>query len=215
MFRRAAAALALPVILFASQPAQAATEKYRVALRGFPVGMMTVTDQRGGNGVYDAKSHFKTTGLAGVVREVYFTMQSRGRHKGASLYPVHFVEDMNTGKRKSNGKVQFNGGDARWDPNTAMIAVLADRPVAQGCAFDESVFDGKRTHQLKIWTVSESEGQLNCKGTFTRTAGYTAKQLSSRMGYTFTISYNNQGGTWVFNEAATDTDYGRVNLYAR
>lgn len=215
MFRRAAAALALPAILFASQPAQAATETYRVALRGFPVGMMTVTDQRDGTGVFDARSHFKTTGLAGVVREVYFTMHSRGRHKGASLDPVHYVENMNTGKRKSNGKVQFKGGDARWDPNTAMIAVLMDRSVAQGCALNESIFDGKRTHQLKIWTVSESEGRLACKGTFIRTAGYTAEQLSSRRGYTFIITYNRQGGNWVFNEAATDTDYGRVNLYAR
>lgn len=184
-------------------------DKYRVAVMGIPVGTMVVENTIDGD-KYKAKTEFQTTGVVAVVREVSFRMRSRGRGQGYDLDPRFFAEKMNTGKRKSRGKVEFGKEDARWDPNSAMVAVLADRPVEQGCGFNASVFDGKRTNQLTIREAQKSGDRLVCSGSFTRTGGYTAKQLGFKKGYTFTVQYTKSGGKYVFAEAETVTDYGRV-----
>ncbi|MBV7380747.1 DUF3108 domain-containing protein [Maritimibacter dapengensis] len=213
MISRAALALALPFFLFGALPSAAQdTTQLRVALRGLSVGTLVIRESYGGNGVYDASSQFQTTGVAGLVRNVKFTMQSRGRHSGSQLDPAYFIENMNTGKRKSNNEVQFTDEDGRYDPNSAMIAALADRTLEQGCKLSVNVYDGKRTNRLRIDEAGRNGDTLNCSGSFMRARGYTQKQLSFRKGYNFTISYQRQGDRYVFREAQADTDYGLVTL---
>lgn len=214
MFFKAALALALLSLLHVPATAQDAptARSFGVSVIGIPVGEVNLTHKISEKGKHVYQSGFATTGLLAIVKDVKFVMLSRAAVVSGVMDPEYYTERMNTGKRKSSNKVNFQPGDARWDPNTAMASVLSDRPVTEGCGFQKDVFDGERSHRLTINSGTKQGDKLECTGTFMRTGGYTEEQLSDRPGYDFMVRYVQRGDRYVFDMAEGHTDFGRVRI---
>ena len=211
--RVACLTLVLAATPLLAPPAQAdqSTTHYAVTLLGVPVGAMSVTQSWSG-ATYAAASAFHTTGVVALVRDVGFEMQSEGQREGQHLRPERYRERVNTGERTSNGEVTFAGGDRRQGPNSAMVEVLSDRPLSQGCGFHATIFDGEREHDVRIAEGSASGGTYVCHGQMLRTKGYSAEELAQRNGYSFTVTYAVDGDQLRFAHADVSTQYGPARV---
>jgi hypothetical protein len=196
-------------LLILTSGAQAETAHFKVRLGAISVGMLQLDHQNGANS-YVTRSRFATKGLAGALKPVHFDIQAEGRVGKQRLFPSRYVEDMNTGRRRSNADIRFAEGDKQIDPATAILIGLRDRPVEEGCATRHRVFDGERTNRLVI-TESAWEGDLlTCKGRFARLAGYSQAELEKHRASVFTLSYQRVGGRLIAHSGRATTRLGAV-----
>ncbi|MEC7761614.1 MAG: hypothetical protein VX874_06860 [Pseudomonadota bacterium] len=205
-------ALALAALVAGPLPATAA-DQFQIKLRGVTIGTLIVDNSRSG-GQYDFRTQFHTSGVAGVVKKVQFVMQSRGLLSGHLPQPRSYGERMDTGQRSSNAAISFPQGDARWDPNTAMVYALSPRPLDAGCALTRRLFDGERTNDLALIETARSDAALTCTGSMTRIAGYSAEELERRQ-HRIELTYAAQGDAYVITEVRTQTVYGDVTITPR
>lgn len=212
MFTTARALLCV-ALLFAPGAAQA-LDRYQVKLLGVPVGTLLVT-RNGTRPAYDFTSKFSTTGVLAIVKDVEFIMRSTGAFDKGLPDPQAYAEQMNTGERVSQAQFRLPDDDAMWDPNTALIFALSDRPREVGCHLDRDLNDGERGHALVI-RESEWEGEiLSCSGSMTRTTGYTAQELKKLSEHNFTVYYRAEGDQLIFTAAQAGTIYGKVQILPR
>jgi len=198
-------------------PGFAETEQvnFRTLLFGVPVGQMILASNSNG-AAYAAKGHFRTTGLAGLLARVRFTMSARGVGDELNLRSRSYSEDLDTGYRTSAANVTFTSGDRRIDPLTGLLAALLDRKAASGCAFDGKTWDGKRAMQVSIRPATEADnGDLTCAGRLTRLSGYTAEEMDDWVSFPFTIRYVRDGETLSVERADIETIHGKVALLRR
>lgn len=205
-------ALALAALVAGPLPASAA-DQYQIRLRGLMIGTLIVDHRRDGT-QYDFRSQFHTSGLAGVVKNVQFVMQSRGRLSGHLPVPRSYGERMDTGQRSSNAAITFAQGDARWDPNTAMVYALSPRPRSAGCALNRRLFDGERVNDLSLVETARTGQTLTCAGSMTRVSGYSAQDMNQRQ-HRIQLTYAARGDGYVITEVRTQTDYGDVTITPR
>ncbi|WP_292024644.1 DUF3108 domain-containing protein [Maritimibacter sp. UBA3975] len=205
-------ALALAALVMA--PVQAQAADYLIKLRGITVGTLSVKARAGGSG-FDYETRFRTTGVAGAVRNVRFVMRSLGAMAGHLPVPRAYGEQMNTGARESAASIKFSADDGRWDPNTALVFAFSDRPRAAGCTIKRTLYDGERTNDLSLAEVRRSGAALSCAGSMTRVAGYTAEQMAKRPHHNLSVDYVLAGDTYRFTGARVQTDYGSVTITPR
>lgn len=200
-----------------AMPAHAGTAQvtFETRLYGLPVGRMVLANNSNGS-AYAAKGHFRTTGLAGLLARVRFTMNARGVGDELNLRPRSYSEDLDTGYRTAVASVEFGAGDRRIDPLTALIAALLDRNAASGCAFDGKTFDGTRTMTIRVWPAAEAEaGNLTCAGKLTRVSGYSAEDMADWVEFPFSVKFERDGDRLVVQRADIDTIHGKVALIRR
>ncbi len=206
---------ALGLLLAAPALSDSAQASFGVRLFGAPVGQMVLAKNANGS-AYAAKGEFRTTGLAGLLARVRFTMSARGVGAMPDLRPRSYEEDVDTGYRTSAVRVSFAAGDARIDPLTGLIAALIDRDADKGCAFDGQTFDGKRAMRVRIRPAAGGVGDsLTCSGLLTRLSGYTEAEMADAVSFPFTIRFERAGDRLVAMRADIDTIHGKVALLRR
>lgn len=207
---------ALGAVLGLAQPlgAENLQSTFSVRLYGAPVGQMVLAANVASGG-YAAKGEFRTTGLAGLLARVRFTMSSRGTGAPIKMVPRSYSEDLDTGYRTSANSLSFPAGDGRIDPLIAMLAALIDRPAGQGCDYDGKSFDGTRTMTIRIRKTSDSGGTLTCNGQIRRIAGYTSKEMEQATVFPFTVQLARSGDTLTVRRADVATIHGNVALVRR
>lgn len=206
--------LIIPFFLAAPAGAQESHLAFDMSIIGIPLGEVTMQRQVA-DGAYEAEAHFATTGAVGVLARLFFDISASGALDGARPQAAFYSENMDTGRRRTNAEVAFAPDDPRLDPMSALYAGLGDRPREQGCAFDREVFDGERTHRLVIAPQEVSGDTLVCTGTYTRVAGYSARQIRWHRGYDFTVTYRVTGTLLVAQSAQTSSYLGRIRLDRR
>ncbi|GKY88256.1 DUF3108 domain-containing protein [Sinisalibacter aestuarii] len=208
------AGFALALGLAVPAAAENLSATFGVRLYGAPVGRMVVASNSNGSS-YAAKGEFRTTGLAGLLARVRFTMSARGAGEVPRMRSHSYSEDLDTGYRTSSANLAFSSSDARIDPLTALLAALVDRPASTGCAFDGQTFDGERSMRVRIRKASESDEGITCTGQLTRVQGYTAEEMAQATGFPFSIEFRRAGDTLVAERADVKTIHGQVALVRR
>jgi Protein of unknown function (DUF3108) len=206
--------LALVAALAAGATAESLNSTFGVRLYGAPVGRMVVAANTDGKS-YAAKGEFRTTGLAGLLARVRFTMSAHGVGTVPRLSPRSYSEDLDTGYRSSSTSLAFAASDSRIDPLSALLAVLVDRPASTGCAFDGQTFDGERSMRVRMRAATESADGLVCAGQLTRVQGYTAEEMAQATGFPFSVQFNRTGDRLVVERADVKTIHGQVALVRR
>ncbi len=207
--------LALLVMLLTG-PSEAAETRvlYDLRMLGVKLGELELRASEGPAG-YTTQASFATKGAIGLIAKVRFDMLASGRVVGGTLIPVHYSEDVNTGRRHSTETVTFAPGDRRLDPMSALYLGLRDRPDRQGCAMDRELFDGERSMHIVLAETGRSEGRVICAGSLARGAGYSAEDLAERSEFPMTITYGIVDGVLRVLEARINSLHGRVVLLRR
>ena len=84
------------------------TQKWSVHAFGFKVGELDVAAQQT-QITFAGKGSFTTTGLAGALRRIRFTVQSQGAVRGSNIAPTRYDGFIDTGKRVSETTLTFTG----------------------------------------------------------------------------------------------------------
>ncbi|RME14890.1 MAG: DUF3108 domain-containing protein [Alphaproteobacteria bacterium] len=213
---RAALASLLSVQLLAGAAAADSEElRFSVRLGGVTIGELVLAINTGA-GVYAAKGVFHTTGLAGLLARVRFTMTARGQGAPPRAVPEHYSEDMDTGRRVSSSSLSFPPGSGRLDPLTAMLSILRNRPASQGCSFAARTFDGQRVMGAQVRPGSGAhETGLTCEGRLERLSGYGPDELAEAKGFDFSVHFVPDGALLRVDRARTETVHGTVTLVRR
>lgn len=188
---------------------------FGVRLYGLPVGQMVLARNENGSS-YAAAGEFRTTGLAGLLARVRFSMSSKGAGSQLDMRPRRYTEDLDTGYRTSAVDLSFGAGDRRIDPLTGIVAALLDRDAEAGCAYDGETWDGKRAMRVRIRPVNRAaNGDLTCAGRITRLSGYSAEDMAAWKEFPFTVRYERSGDRLVAVRGEVDTIHGKVALQRR
>lgn len=206
-------------------------ERFAVHALGFKVGELhlagTLETRR-----YTVTSQFHTTGLAGALARVRFSMKAGGRRDGATFHPAFYVEDMDTGRRESRARLDFSGPlvaagvaapigpDALRDvvdPLTAILMVLRDHPSPPDCTLRQRVFDGERLTELQLTRRDTADDMLSCGGSFRRLAGYPARDMARWPEFPLRIDYTPDPATGYHRATRiqVQTIYGPATLVRR
>lgn len=178
-------------------PAAAQELSFDIRMAGLTIGRLELTHhQNGASGV------FQTTGLAGMLAKVRFSLQRRGAEYHAKLH---------TGRKARQDIARFAAGSDKTDPASALWAVLRDRPVAQGCAAQHVIFDGTRTLTLTL----KQNGAHRCSGQLVRRSGYTADEIAQAQAFPITLWLAPRGNLFSIQKAHVGTIHGKVILHRR
>lgn len=211
---------------------------FSVQALGVKVGNLHLTSEEAGPDQYAVAATFQTTGLAGALRRVGFTMKSHGTGRGLALSPLVYQEDMRTGRRSSSARLEYSGGvpqtsgggqgvsdavpadpaaqSGTLDPMTALYLVLRDQPRDQVCRLDRAVFDGARRTRVVLTRPVPADGGIDCVGRFIREAGYTPAQMAERRAFDLQLSYRpGPGGLLRLTRARVQSIHGPVLLIRR
>ena len=216
-----------------SSRAEPTNAVYDVLFKGIRVGILEISGQSS-TSRYQAHGKFRTTGVIAALKSVRFDLRSRGRVIGNRLAPLHYAEDVETGRRSSSVVMTYKKGipiqtggsigeervtvpldPARQadtvDPMTALFILLKDQPDLQFCDGTQPIFDGARRTRMRL----KSAGANTCTGQFERLAGYTPKQLQDRPRVDFEIAYQDAGTVLQAREVVVRTKRGTVKIIRR
>lgn len=206
---------------------------FDVVFKGIKVGVLELSGQSSVTR-YKAKASLRTTGLIAALKSVRFDLSSRGRILGDRLAPLHYAEDVETGRRSSSVEITYkNGipvqtggsiGEERVtvpldpvrqtdtvDPMTALFILLRDQQNLQFCNRSQPIFDGARRTRMRLKRADPK----TCKGQFERLAGYTPKQLRERPRVDFEVIYRDSGQILQASEVTVRSKRGTVKIIRR
>lgn len=229
IFRRCSHALAKVSLVFAltSLPLMAEDTQMRFDIRlgALKVGHLGVaaneTDQ-----TYAVRAQFQDTGLVGILVGIRFDAHAQGTRLGTSLIPRKYEENVDTGRRQSLTRLQYDAGlpqvlgdtptspllialeDQRGtvDPLTALYTVLRSGPAP--CDKNIPVFDGRRRSLLSLGPMREGQ----CSGNYRRIAGYSDAEMRERASFPLTLRFTGAEGRSHLVEAKVDTLWGPATL---
>lgn len=218
--------LILAMVLFALMPRPAAADpalaaglqqevRFVVELRGLPAGVLRVRAARAGAS-YSGAARLETTGLARLVRRLRFDATVQGRLQGGRLQPLHYAEDVDTGRRESRTEMSWRGGvpevlrsepvrpERPWhldpadqadalDPMSVLLLLLSDVPTERVCRLDVALFDGRRRGQVTLRPDGADADGPRCRGAFRRVAGYSEDELAEGAEFPFRLAYASAG----------------------
>jgi len=229
ILRRCSHALAKVSLVFAltSLPLMAEDTQMRFDIRlgALKVGHLGVaaneTDQ-----TYAVRAQFQDTGLVGILVGIRFDAHAQGTRLGTSLIPHRYEENVDTGRRQSLTRLQYDAGlpqvlgdtstsprlialeDQRGtvDPLTALYTVLRSGPAP--CDKSIPVFDGRRRSLLTLGPMREGQ----CSGNYRRVAGYSDAEMRERVSFPLTLRFTGLEGRSHLVEAKVDTLWGPATL---
>lgn len=229
------AALALPV---PQAGAAGGAAEFAVSIRGFRVASLTLSGRRDG-AAYDVTGTLASAGLLGWVRHIRYDASVTGRFLGPRPVPSRYVENADTGKRRSQAVMAYRDGvpqvksynpprppavqeiapvtqGGTVDPLTALYMVLRDVPRAGACDLRLTLFDGRRRSQVVLGPAETSGGRIACAGEYRRLQGFTDADMAEKSRFPFRLTYDDAGGGLVHvTEISMDTLYGKGRMIRR
>ncbi|SFM56630.1 Protein of unknown function [Shimia aestuarii] len=227
-------ALALPcaAALMAATPSLAETQGWSVHAFGLKVGELRLTVSENATS-YTGSGGFRTTGLAGVLRRIRFSVSARGRISQGSYRPITYDGSIDTGRRVSETRLEYSGtlpvkvagaqdpatpipeADLRGahDPMTLMWQVLQDQDAKTLCQLSQTQYDGTRLVRITLTSRSNDGDSVTCSGTYDRIGGYSAEELAEMKTSPISVTYRNTGATWRATQLRVKTRHGSATLY--
>lgn len=221
----------------ATGTAQTTTDaRFGVTLRGIGLGEFQLSQTTGAT-AYGAAARFASTGLAGVIRPVSFTMQASGTRRGAQALPQRYAETVRVGGENAAAQLDYRNGipvlsgtklqsednppvaPARTrgtlDPMTAMYLVLRDQPRADLCRFDLRIFDGVRLSRITGAPAAQEDNAVTCVARYDRLAGYPAEQIAEATRFTLSLRYSGTPARMQFQSVAFGSTLGPIRMVRR
>ncbi|SFK84488.1 DUF3108 domain-containing protein [Shimia haliotis] len=218
--------LAAPAPLLADQ-----AQLWSVHAFGLKVGELKIRSTST-PATYNGNGTFKTTGLAGVLRRIRFTIAAHGTPRGADLLPMAYDGFIDTGRRVSETKLRFQGGlpikiagdqdpetpisnaakRGALDPMSMMLLTVRDQSDATLCTINETQFDGTRLVRINLRTRNDAGDHVECSGTYDRIGGYSADELAELKTSPLSITYHRQDGLWQAQEIRLTSRHGKAKL---
>lgn len=204
---------------------------FEVRIAGLRVADLVLTGWVA-EGRYAATGTLRTTGLAGALRRVRFAARVEGRVTPAGPRPERYAEQVDTGRRRSEASLAWEGGTVRHetadaaadslaepaaagavDPLTALWFGLADVAPEAACRYAAATFDGTRHAEVRLSPIA---GPPSCAGSFRRLSGYSAAELAERRAFAFTVHLVPGPGDLLRAERVeVETIYGKAVLNRR
>lgn len=218
--------LGLPTTAKASE-----AQLWSVHAFGLKVGELSVTSVETKT-TYKGQGAFKTTGLAGVLRRIRFSISASGKFNGPRLLPAAYDGFIDTGKRVSETKLRFKGtlpvktaGDQEpetpitdaakrgaLDPMSMMFLTIRDQTDATLCSVNQTQYDGTRLVRITLQTRSGDANQVTCSGTYDRIGGYSAAELAELKTSPLSITYTRDGDLWRATQIQLTSRHGKAKL---
>lgn len=224
-------AAALTGILTGATPALAEPQAWSVYAFGLPVGELRLAVSEAA-GRYTGTGAFQTTGLAGVLKRIRFTVSARGRVGEDGYAPSVYEGFIDTGRRLSETRLEFAAGlpvktagaqapatpiavsDMRGaqDPMTVMWQVLRDQSDQTLCRFSQNQFDGTRLVRISLTTREQTGDSVTCSGTYDRIGGYSPEELAEMAISPLSVTYTRTGDAWRATGIRVRTRHGTARL---
>lgn len=210
---------------------------------GFKVGELRLAYSLDG-AAYSGNGVFRTTGLAGALKRVRFTIAGRGRIAKGDFLPQRYRGHIDTGRRQSKTVLSFAKGQPQVeetasqpavpiaastltgasDPFTMMLRAIRDKPGAKSgdsphtnspCDFGGTLFDGTRLARIDITKEIHHPNTVTCDGTYTRVGGYTVDELDEMSVSPLSVTFRPDDGMWRAERVRGTTRSGSVTLIRR
>ncbi|CUH54191.1 DUF3108 domain-containing protein [Shimia marina] len=211
--------------------AEQITQRWSVHAFGIKVGELRVTMSETAQN-YSGKGIFETTGLAGVLKKIRFSIEGGGGLKGSDLLPRAYTGRINTGKRISETSLRRQGDrmvktkglqepdvpiepsalKGAFDPLSMMWLTLRDQTEETLCTVDQTQFDGTRLVRITLKTRRTSAEGVTCSGTYDRIGGYSAEDLAELKTSPLSIVYQKQGNVWRAQEVHLTSRHGKAKV---
>ena len=221
--------LALPTVASADD-----TQLWSVHAFGLKIGELNLAAQTT-KSTYKGNGSFKTTGLAGVLRRIRFTIAANGKARGDDLSPIAYDGFIDTGKRVSETKLRFKNGQPNktagdqepetpisdaakqgaLDPMTMMLLTVRDQTDATLCNINQTQFDGTRLVRITLKSRKGSNDKVTCSGTYDRIGGYSADELAELKTSPLSITYTRTDDLWRASEIRLTSRHGKAKLLRR
>ena len=211
---------------------------FDIVLRGITAGRLAFAAAQEGNR-YSVSGRLESTGIAAMLRRFLYTAESGGSISQGRYAPARYSENADTGRRQSRSSMEFRGGrpvnvvneparDPRpydvdpgtirgaVDPVTALYATLRDVDAGRECAFDQSMFDGRRATRITLSAPQRQGDRVTCSGEYRRVAGFSPEDMAEKTRFPFSLTYAPAGdGRMRVVEVSTDTLYGKALMKRR
>ncbi len=226
------------LLTLAALPAQAAepaTHDFDVRLRGVTVGTVRLDLMRQA-GRYEARARIESAGLVSVLRPFSYSGTAVGADAGGRLVPARFEERADTGRRRSEAVLAYDGGAPRViryasslpaapdrpepasqrdavDPVTALAELLRDRPGDGVCGKSVTLFDGMRRSRVTLGEARREAGAVSCTGEYRRLQGFTPRELKRHVAFPLRVALTPAGGGLMrVARIEVASSYGLVTL---
>ncbi|PSL18140.1 DUF3108 domain-containing protein [Shimia abyssi] len=218
--------------LLTASTAVAETQIWSVRGLGIKVGELRIDASEDANR-YRGTGAFNTTGLAGILRRIRFSVSSHGRITENAFTPLSYVGFIDTGKRVSETELQFDDGrplktkgtdapavaisdaakQGAQDPMTVMWRILRDQDQTTVCAIDQTQFDGTRLVRITLMDQTREADTLTCAGTYERIGGYSNEELSELKASPLIVTYRlGDDDIWRAEHLRVTTRHGAATL---
>ncbi|SEN20990.1 Protein of unknown function [Pseudorhodobacter antarcticus] len=238
--RALATALVIGAMLPAAAHAQRMEDKavFDVVIRGISAASLSFSGVQDGNR-YAVSGVLKSAGLAALLRKISYTATVKGTVNGARYIPSSYVEQADTGKKKSSSTMTYTRGvpravqytppregrDREIDPAsqggtvdtlTALYAILRDVDMGQECRVNLPMYDGRYVSSIVLSKPVKSGDSVTCSGQYKRIAGFKPAEMAERTTFPFTLTYRAAGnGRMRVTEVALDSIYGKAAMKRR
>ncbi len=190
-------------------------------------------------GSYAVAARIESAGLVGLVRNIRYEGNARGRHDGnGGFQTLRYLEESDTGRRQSLSEVVYENGVPRVvrrepprerdryadpaeqggtiDPLTAFYKVFRDVPAEQACRVDMDLFDGQRRAQVVLSRAERDGDTLRCDAEFRRIEGYSQREIEEGTRFPFRLTYEARpDGRMRVMRVRMQTEYGPATLTRR
>ncbi len=217
--------------VFTSRTAIAQTQTWDVRAFGIKVGELNLNVRETPHS-YAGSGRFQTTGLAGVLRRIRFSVSAQGQLQSSELRPRTYKGSINTGRRISETTLAFEGdlprkvagaqapkqpiaqADLRGalDPMSMMWTTLRDQTDATLCQIEQTQFDGTRLVRITLKDRTSTSDQVTCAGTYDRIGGYSSEELAEMTTSPVSITYRREGTVWRAVGLAMTTRHGKATM---
>lgn len=190
--------------------------EFDVFVAGIRAGSLTLVGTEQG-GTYEVQGRGRSAGVVGGLVSLTVDAAANGRVDGNRYRPAGYVETVQDRDgterarfRYADGGLQITrdppdddrkphyigpeGQSGTLDPLTAIWAMFRDRPAALACDLAFSTYNGAQRAAIRMAGPRRDGTTVTCPGTYTREAGYSAKELAEQRRWSFTVTYADTGG---------------------
>ncbi|WP_422047744.1 DUF3108 domain-containing protein [Shimia sp.] len=214
--------------------AESHAQLWSVHAFGIKVGELTLAVDETDN-AYEGSGSFRTTGLAGILRSIRFTVSGQGTQAGQNLRPARYDGYINTGKRVSETSLQAQNSlliktkgaqdpatpiapsatKGALDPMSMMWLSLRDQTDQTLCQIEQTQFDGTRLVRITLKTRASQGNSVTCSGTYDRIGGYSEEELTELKTSPLSVTYERDGDLWRAREVQLTSRHGKAKLIRR
>ena len=227
---------ALTTAAFANRVEDKAT--FDVVIRGVSAASLSFSAAQEGNR-YAVSGLLKSAGVAALLRKISYNATAKGAVSGTNYTPSSYVEQADTGKKKSTSKMTYSRGvpsavqytppregrdkdvnpatmGGTVDTLTALYAILRDVDAGQECKISLKMYDGRYVSSIAIAKPTKRGDAVTCNGQYRRIAGFKAEEMAERTTFPFTLTYQPMtNGRMRVTEVAMESIYGKAAMKRR